>query len=190
LISDRQLSRIITSLKTLEQECFRSRQRFDFYEYLEAVFKLYERLRRKNKAKSSARRIAELCGIRTRNRTHSIRVIIDATSSADKKLKSRWCRALRYAWYGRQWWKTLNELFRSNGGLAGCAKEFAALHKRENSRPRIGSANVAPKGALIVDVPIFKPGQLYVRDGRVFAHSDVPDVGNSSSISPKGKDRR
>jgi hypothetical protein len=159
LPSDRQLKQTISSLRGIEKRCFGSRQRFAFYEYLEAVFKLYERLRRKNKAKSSARRIAELCGIRTRNRTHSIRLIIDATSSADKKSKSRWTRALRYAWYGRQWWKTLNELFRSNGGLAGCAKEFAALHKRENSRPRIGSANVAPKGSLIVDFPIFEPGQ-------------------------------
>jgi hypothetical protein len=189
LLSDRQLKQTISNLAATEQKCFTSRHRFAFYEYLEAVFEFYERLRRKKQAKSAARCIAKLYGIRTQNRTHSIRVIIDATSAADEKTKSRWARALRYAWYGRQWWRNLNELFASNGGLAGCAKEFAALHKRENSRSRTGSANVAPKDSLIVDASIFKPGQLYGSDGRLFAHPDVPDVGNSNSILPKGEDQ-
>jgi hypothetical protein len=101
--SVRRLKRTIANLKSLEQKCFGSRQRFAFYEYLAAVFAFYELLRRNNEAKQSARRIAELFGIRKQKRTHSIRVLIDATSSADEKTKSRWSRALRYAWHDRFW---------------------------------------------------------------------------------------
>jgi hypothetical protein len=189
LPSDGELRKTIAALKAIETRCFRSRQRFAFYEYLAAVFEFYERLRRNKEAKVSVRRIVELFRLRKQKRTHSIWVIIDATSAADEKTKSRWTRALRYAWYGRRWWQNLNELFQSNGGPAGCAKEFAALHKRENIRRRIGSANVVPNHLPLASAPIFKPGQLYVKDGRVFAHPDVPDVGNFSSILPKGKDR-
>jgi hypothetical protein len=174
--SDRQLKRAIANLKSLERKCFGSRQRFAFYEFLDEVLKFYRRLRRKKEAKRAARRIAELFGIRKQQRTHSIRVIIDATSVADEKTKSRWARALRYAWYGRRWWKNLNELFQSNGGTAGCAKEFAALRKREDSRPRIGGTKFVPRLSPIANIRIFKPGQLYVKDGRVFARPDVRET--------------
>jgi hypothetical protein len=116
-------------------------------------------------------------------------VIIEATSAADEKTKSRWARALRYAWYGRRWWKDLNELFRSNGGPAGCAENFAALHKRANSRLRTGGANPGLKIPPIVDVPIFKPGQLYVKDGKVFARPDVSNAENSSPFLQKDEGR-
>jgi len=161
LPSTHQLKQTISDLKARERKCFGSRQRFAFYEYLGAVYAFYALLRRKKEAKKAARRIAKLFDVRSQKRTHSIRVIIDATSAADEKTKSRWARALRYAWYGRQWWKDIDELFRSNGGVAGCAKEIAALRKREDTRPKIGRANVAAKIPPIADVPIFKPGRLY-----------------------------
>lgn len=183
MISNRQLKQTISGLKSLERKCFGSRHRFAFYEYLTAIFEFYRRLRRKNEAKRSARRIAHLCGLRKRRRTHSIRVIIDATSAADEKTKSRWSRALRYAWYGRKWWKDLNELFRSNGGPAGCAKEFAALHPRPAKRHASVSSNEARELAIqpVQGVELLRPDQLYVKDGRVFSRPDAPDARNSSS---------
>jgi hypothetical protein len=170
LPSDRQLKRAIADLKSLERKCFRSRHRFAFYEYLNAVYAFYELLRRKKEAKKAAGRIAELFGLRKRRRTHPIRVIINATSAADEKTKSRWARALRYAWYGRQWWKDLNELFRSNGGPAGCAKEFAALHprpakRRASTRNEVRGLTIQP----VQGVQLLRPDQLYVKDGRVFS---------------------
>ena len=83
--SDRQLRKTIDDLRELERKCFASRSRFAFYDYLAAVFELYVQLRRRNQAKPWARRIAKLFGLRDAKCTHPIRVIIDATSTADIK---------------------------------------------------------------------------------------------------------
>jgi hypothetical protein len=130
LISDRQLRKTIDGLRRLERKCFASRSRFAFYEYLAAVFELCVQLRRRNEAKPTARRIAKLFGLRKSNRTHPIRTIIDATSTTDIKTKSRWTRALRYAWRERETWKHLGSFLRENGGPAGCAEHFAAIRKK------------------------------------------------------------
>jgi hypothetical protein len=66
---------------------------------LAAVFELYVKLRRTKQAKKSV--ITKWFGLGNQKRTHCIRVIIDATSSSDNKTKSRWTRALRYAWRER-----------------------------------------------------------------------------------------
>src|SRR5437762_2318585 len=60
LLPDKVLQRKIADLKKLEQRCFASRQRFQFYQYLEAVYDFYAFLRRRNEARKTARRIAEL----------------------------------------------------------------------------------------------------------------------------------
>jgi hypothetical protein len=124
---DHQLRKIITDLKSLERKCFASRSRFAFYDYLAAVFEFYVQLRRKNQAKTAARQMVKLFGLRTQKRTHPFRVIIDATSTADNKTKSRWTRALQYAWRERREWKDLKAFLQENGGTAGCAARFAAL---------------------------------------------------------------
>jgi hypothetical protein len=130
LISDQQLRQTIDGLRKLERKCFAARSRFAFYDYLAAVFEVYVQLRRRNQAKPSARRIAMLFGLRKQNRTHPIRVIIDATSTADLKTRSRWSRALRYAWRERKTWKDFASFLRENGGPVGCADQFAASNPR------------------------------------------------------------
>jgi len=130
LKSDRQLRKTIDDLRELERKCFASRSRFAFYEYLAAVFELYVQLRRRKQAKPTARRIANLFGLRRPNRTHPIRTIIDATSTTDIKTRSRWTRALKYAWRERKTWKDLDAFLRENGGPAGCADQFAAINPR------------------------------------------------------------
>ena len=55
---------------------------------------------------------------------------IDAISTADIKARSRWSRALRYAWRERKAWTDLKSFLRENGGPAGCAAEFAAVHPK------------------------------------------------------------
>ena len=130
MISDCRLRKTITDLKSLERKCFADRNRFAFYDYLAAVFELYVQLRRRNQAKPSARRIAKLLGLRNQKRSHCIRVLIDATSTADLKTRSRWTRALKYAWRERKTWKDLGSFLRENGGPAGCADQFAAINQR------------------------------------------------------------
>jgi hypothetical protein len=130
LISARQLRKTIDGLKRLERNCFAARSRFAFYSYLGAVFELYVQLRRTKQAKKASRLIAKLFQLRTQKRSHLIRVIIDATSTADNKTKSRWTRALRYAWRKRRAWCNLTKFLRENGGPAGCAEKFAAIHPK------------------------------------------------------------
>src|SRR6266566_985242 len=79
---------------------------------------------------TQAIRIAKLFGLRNQKRTHPIRVIIDATSTADLKTQSRWTRALRYAWHERKTWTDFTSFLRENGGPAGCADQFAAINPR------------------------------------------------------------
>jgi hypothetical protein len=128
LDSDRQLRKTIEDLRGLERKCFDARSRFAFYDYLAAVFELYVQLRRRNEAKPTARRIAKLFELRKQDRTHPIRIIISATSTADIKTRSRWSRALRYAWHERKTWTDLGSFLRENGGPAGCADQFAAIN--------------------------------------------------------------
>jgi hypothetical protein len=130
MISDRQLRKIIDYLRELERKCFASRSRFAFYDYLAAVFELYVQLRQTKRAKRAATLIAKLFGLRQQNRAHPIRTIIEATSTAGIKTRSRWTRALKYAWRERKIWKDLGSFLRENGGPAGCADLFAAINSR------------------------------------------------------------
>ena len=127
MITDRHLRQTIDDLRSLERKCFASRSRFAL---LAAVIELYVQLRRTKQAKKAATLIVKLFGLRSKKGTHPIRVIIDATSSADNKTKSRWTRALRYAWYKRKTWRDLKTFLRENGGPAGCAEQFAAVHPK------------------------------------------------------------
>jgi hypothetical protein len=133
LIADRQLRRTIDDLRGLERKCFASRSRFAFYDYLASVFELYVQLRRTKQAKKSAKLIAKLFELRKQKRTDPIRMIVDATSTADLKTRSRWSLALQYAWHERKTWKDLGSFLRDNGGPAGCAKQFAAIAKKNRS---------------------------------------------------------
>ena len=128
--SDQQLRKTIDELRELERKCFASRSRFAFYDYLAAVFELYVQLKRTKQAKQSAKSIAKLFGLRKQNRRHPIRVIIDATSTADLKTRSRWSWALRYAWYERRTWRDLRTFLRENGGPAGCADSCASIKEK------------------------------------------------------------
>jgi hypothetical protein len=132
LKADWQLRKTIDDLRELERHCFAARSRFAFYDYLAAVFELYVQLRRTNQAKKAATLIIKLLGLRQQNRAHPISVIIAATSTADLKTRSRWNRALKYAWRERRTWKDPGSFLRENGGPAGCADQFAAINPRRS----------------------------------------------------------
>jgi hypothetical protein len=54
----------IDGVRKLEGKCCSSRSRLKFYDHLAAVFEIYVQMRRSNQAKPSARRIANLFGLR------------------------------------------------------------------------------------------------------------------------------
>jgi hypothetical protein len=131
LTQDQQLGQRLVYLINLEQKSFSSRSRFAFYDYLAVVFQLYVQLRRRNQAKTVPQRIANLFCLRNRKHAHPIRVIIAATSTADNKTKSRWTRALQYAWRERREWRDLKAFLQESGGPAGCAARFAAVKSKQ-----------------------------------------------------------
>jgi len=184
LLSDRQLRQTIADLKAIEKASFGSRRRFAFVAYLGAVYTFYELLRRKRVAKSSAHRIAKRFGIRTQERTHPIRIIIDATSAAtDAKMKSRWTRALRFAWRQRHQWNDLQEIWREYHGPAGAAARWSALRSRlPLGSVETGGKCLVPRIQLLADVEPLKPDELFVKDGRVFRRPDVSAADNSNHV--------
>ena len=134
MIPDQKLQKKIATLKRLEQRSFSGRTRFRFYSYLEAIYRFYERLRRNQEAKKCVLRLSKSLAATPSKNTHSIRILIDATSQADSKTKSRWTRALRFIWHERKRWKNFDEFLRLRGGPAGCAEQFAALHPKWQQR--------------------------------------------------------
>jgi hypothetical protein len=118
----------LDAVRKLANEINRGSDRFAFYEYLTAVYRLIRLWRRSGLDKVTVRRIARRLRLRRRKGTSPIRVIIDATfASADPKQKSRWVRALEFAAEEKTPAKELCELFRSKGGVAGCARAVARL---------------------------------------------------------------
>jgi hypothetical protein len=188
-MSDRQLKRTIVDLTIMERKAFGSRRRFEFYNYLSDIFDFYRRLKRSGNARSSASRIAKLFSILPRKRTHPIRILIDVSSAADEKTRSRWCRALRYAWHERTRWTDIREFWRENHGAVGAAARWSALHSpKGNSREELDAQNLVPETSEIVDVPLLEPGQLFARGGRVFTRPDAAeaDLQGSPEAEPPG----
>ena len=141
----------ISDLGKLERHCFASRKRFEFYRYLAAVYQLYAELQRADETKNAVKLIGDLFNLDTRQHVHLIRAILDASSQACNKTKSRWTRALRFAWRERQHWSDLETFLQRNGGLAGCAGQFAALHPRPpGGCVRVGGENRVPRIPLFV----------------------------------------
>ena len=151
----------ITKLARLEKKCFGPRhKKTDFYEYLEGVFDLYLMWKDRNCAGKGAKEVLEEMyprSVKVRKGTHTIRCIIDASSPGinaltdedkepEEKKRSRWTNALRYAVRDRATVKQsgLGGFFGSNGGVAGCATEMAAILKTKKG----AKSGSALKGAM------------------------------------------
>ena len=101
--------------------------RYGFQQYLAAVYACYDELRATeglaSKVRDNLRRKNSLS-----SRLTGIGVLIATSSSENEKTRGRWIQALRYAWKWRGRWKniSLEELFKLNGGVAGCAANYAS----------------------------------------------------------------
>jgi hypothetical protein len=110
--------------------------RFETYDFLGAIYRVYIGWKRRKIAKRSARTLADAMNIVRRKGMSSIRVLIEATlPDADFKQKSRWVRALEYAYSENVPAKGFRKFVRRHGGLAGCAR-LAAQVDRKRKRPR------------------------------------------------------
>ena len=151
------LQSAITMLTKQECRWRKTGRKRALYRYLATVFDLYAECTSADNRRTVASRIARLAGLNHQHDRHPIRTIIDATSTADRKSKSRWTQALRYAWRERSKWKDLERCLRANGGVAGCAERWASL-QAETRTPagcvRIGGEDRFPKIPFFVGVEL------------------------------------
>lgn len=127
----------IERLRKLEQHAFRQRHgKLDFYRYLEAVWVLYCEWKADRKRTAHKNQVADLYGIKLRTNTRAIRVIIDASSEQDVRVKSRWVRALQHANRNRSQVEKFGfkKFMQRNGGPAGCARKIAKDKPRRIKR--------------------------------------------------------
>ena len=156
------LQAAITMLTKLDRRWRKTGRKRALYKYLEMVFNLYVTWKRAGDIQTVAKRIARLAGSSVQHDLHPIRTIIDATSSTDRRSKSRWCRALKFAWRKRSEWKDLERCLRANGGIAGCAQKFGDLQVETRTPPgyvRVGGEDRFPK------IPFFVGVELLARFG-------------------------
>jgi hypothetical protein len=112
-----------------------SRQRFAIYGYLSAIYRTYRNWRRHKRAIRNARKVAQHIGITFRKGMSPFRVLIEATSPlTDPKQKSRWVRALQYAWLQHVLPRHLVEFFQQRKGISGCAGFAARLQPKKAGR--------------------------------------------------------
>lgn len=158
------LEAAIQLLRMKERKWRKAGRKRALYRYLETVFGLYTAWKEDDVARYAANRIAKLSGLRTQPKRHPIRAIIDATSGTDRRSKSRWTRALRFAWRERKQWNSLSGCLRANGGIAGAATKWADL-RSEMQTPagcvRIGGEDRVPKIPFFVDIELLDAAGRY-----------------------------
>ena len=109
--------------------------RFEIYDFLIAVYRVYAGWVDRRVAKRSARALADEMNILRRKGMSPIRVLIEAIlPDADLKQKSRWVRALEYVYSENVPSSKFRKFIRARGGLAGCAR-LAAGANRKRRRP-------------------------------------------------------
>jgi hypothetical protein len=133
-----ELRQKIAELKILHKKSCRTRGQNGQYSYLAEVYGFYRSLRDKNVAQKASKKIAKLFKIKIRNDSHPIGIIIRASlSNQADEFVNRWTQCLRYAWARRRDWDTLDDFFKNNGGIRGCAERFS----ERNSRKRYVRSN-------------------------------------------------
>jgi hypothetical protein len=128
-----ELRETVRQLKALEARWCDSGRRRDLFRYLDSVFQTFRLWKKWNTDLLAAQRLARRMGVTPQKRLHPIRVLIDATSKADRKSKSRWTQALRYAWRKHVDPNRLSTFLKSHGGIAGCASRWADMHAHERT---------------------------------------------------------
>ena len=149
--------REISRLKRFERRCAGLRNRFSFYRYLEKVLQLYERLRRTSRVKKWCLYLKTEYDASHARQADLMRLLIEATSDADSKTKSRWARAGRYIWKTTKTSVGVVEFLIANGGPAGCADKLAAV------KPS-GMRRYVRFGTRILPVPLYIHPELYPRN--------------------------
>jgi hypothetical protein len=138
----RRLQRVAALSRTLPSKFWMDR-------YLRTVYRLYLRWSRRGLAESKTNQIAAVRNIRLNKRIHPIAILLAATCHiAEKKLLSRWTRALQFAVFREIGPDDLQAFIRANGGLSGCARMMAKFEpkRRRNRRAVVNISAAFPHG--------------------------------------------
>jgi hypothetical protein len=131
-----ELAAIIQPAKEAAAGLKRRIGRFDAYEFLGAIYRIYIDWKRRKIAKRSTQTLADELAIVRRKGMSPIRILIDATlPNADLKQKSRWARALEYVYSENVSPSQFHKFVRTHRGIAGCAR-LAVQVVRKRKRPR------------------------------------------------------
>ena len=122
--------------------------RFGFYRYLGAVYDYYVALERNHIAQRTLKYFTE----NDPSKFHEndlIRHIIDQTCDADRKTKSRWARALRFAWSRHCDGLQLERFLKKNGGPAGCAVRWTKGNPVRQRSPYYKGPNIQMRASNV-----------------------------------------
>jgi sulfite reductase beta subunit-like hemoprotein len=109
--------------------------RFEIYDLLDAIYRVYIDWKRRKITKRSARVLADRLSIVRRKGMSPFRILVEATfPGAHVKQKSRWVRALEYVHSENVSPSQFRKFIRTRGGAAGCAG-MAVNVNRKRRRP-------------------------------------------------------
>lgn len=138
-ISAKHIMELAAAIRPAKTAAARLRQRvgrFEIYDVLEAIYRIYIDWNRRKVAKRSARALANQITLVQRKGMSPIRVLIEATlPDAEFKQKSRWVRALEYIYSEDVAPSQFRRFISGHGGIAGCARQAVRVN-RKRRRPR------------------------------------------------------
>jgi hypothetical protein len=131
------LKQDLLRLRNAWHECQASRQRNAVYDYLSMVFDLVAWWTTDGRALDRARWALRLHNIDLSDHDEPFAAIIRCTADpekVDKRTRSKWSRALRYALAYKAHSEPLDRFIKRKGGINDCASRFArCLRRREHT---------------------------------------------------------
>jgi hypothetical protein len=120
--------RQLLRLRKTWSACQRNRNRDAIYKYLGGVYELVARWRSQGRAESRARCVRMLMQKTTSLELDPFALVIEATSDlkkVDRKMRSKWCRVLRFAEKYKPKAESVKGFIRKHGGINACAGLYA-----------------------------------------------------------------
>lgn len=119
-----EIKRELDRIRESALEAFESRRRFWFYPMLNDVYAFFAKWKKVRRSKKCAKIAARLFGVDLGN--DPLRVFIDAVAPdrVNNKTRTRWAVGLCNVWKQGVSPRDIDDFFKANGGIAGCARRF------------------------------------------------------------------
>jgi hypothetical protein len=135
--TDQALRQDLLRVRNAWEECQASRARNAIYSYLTAVFDLVSWWTAEDRALERAHKALWLHHINPFENEEPFAVVIRCTADrekVDKRTRSKWSRALRYALVQKTPSESLVQFIKRKGGINECAERFRAHQRGRPSR--------------------------------------------------------